>query len=249
MRGKSEQKSVTNESKRARSRNRAKHKCPGDLERLIELVNLIPVDRPLPHVSELMKISGEDDQHLDALVREKLTELPEKLWRIQTPVVKYIRFRKLRMDMHEMAQYGSLSEMQQIRYQMEVGEDREKFRKDFKAAFGDNPWHERTQFDTDSSYYNWRPPKLEVNLDIDRDTGLWRAGESDPLNALVGVEASRLRECKVCQQIFWAHQDNMVACTSRCSATNRQRLLRKNRQQYQEALEKKRNAKPQKQAK
>lgn len=68
-------------------------------------------------------------------------------------------------------------------------------------------------------------PRITFDLTLDAD-GRIGFPAFETLDALIGVDAKRLRECEMCQRIFWARQDNMVACGPRCSNANRQRRHR-----------------------
>jgi hypothetical protein len=86
-------------------------------------------------------------------------------------------------------------------------------------------------------------PRITLDLTIGED-GRIGFKDSEILEALIGVDATRIRECEICQRIFWARQDNMYSCGSRCSATRRQRKLRENRSEYDQARAKKKWKKP-----
>ena len=48
------------------------------------------------------------------------------------------------------------------------------------------------------------------------------------IGALEGVEAARIRECRICSRIFWAGRIDQPCCTSRCASALRTRRYREN---------------------
>lgn len=221
MRGKKSNKSVTAETK-----GRAKYRCPAELARLIDLVNSVPPDRELPHIQDLLKeCEGDKGRFVDAMI-EKLAGVPESFtqpsrfdnWRIGHGSLDladyiasgYMHFRRLRTAVRKMAQLSGLSESNEGRAQRMV----ELFLSSSELS-------------------------IAAELDIDDRTGLITLRRDERLSALIGVQADRLRECEICRLVFWARQDNMVACSARCSAANRQRRLRERRSQYDRSKRKK----------
>ena len=61
--------------------------------------------------------------------------------------------------------------------------------------------------------------------------------------ALEGIEADRIRECKVCYKIFWAGRKDVSCCSARCGKINNTRKWRENRPLYEEARQKREHAK------
>jgi hypothetical protein len=74
---------------------------------------------------------------------------------------------------------------------------------------------------TPISYAGYRPEIL-ITFTIG-DDGRISTPDSNMLTSLIGVEAKRLKECRKCQQIFWASRIDMVACDPRCANALRQR--------------------------
>jgi hypothetical protein len=82
-------------------------------------------------------------------------------------------------------------------------------------------------------------PHLSIQLTITEDGRITsEVFDKFVLDSLIGVDATRLRECEICQRIFWARQENMVACSPRCSNVNRQRRLRERRADYERTKQK-----------
>lgn len=195
--------------------SRAQHICPPTLESLIALVNSIPPDRKLPHFRDLMETCEEDKGRVVDLLIEKLAGVPQSFtepdkfdkWRIfdnqsldhgDYIASKYMHFRRLRKTVYEMAHLGSLSRNDRIMRRLEL----------MFAPEG------------------YEAAELGGELDIDDQTGLIVVRQDEWLNALIGIEADRLRECEMCGRVFWARQNNMVACNSRCGEANRKRRQR-----------------------
>jgi hypothetical protein len=99
-------------------------------------------------------------------------------------------------------------------------------------------WQATSPYDEMDGQPRWRWPRAYIG--IDPETSLIGVMKNEWLLDLIGVEADRLRECQICQRIFWARQDNMVACSSSCSNANRQRTFREKRAQYEQSRQKKR---------
>jgi hypothetical protein len=228
MEGKKGNKGVT--------RDRAKHRCKPELKRLIDLVNSIPPDRKLPH---LFEIFPENPNHRGFLsptrdgfdrLKELLDGVPLDFFGNMNISDKYETFRHICKTLHELAQLATMSPR-----------EREAFNNpDF--VFVDpnrlpDAWQATSRYDEMDGRSRWRWPRADIG--IDPDTGLIGVMKNEWLLDLVGIEATRLRECEMCQRIFWARQDNMVACSSSCSNANRQRTFREKRTQYQQARQKK----------
>lgn len=75
-----------------------------------------------------------------------------------------------------------------------------------------------------------REPIIGAELVIGED-GIIRLSANNILE-LIDVDARRIRECEVCGRIFWARQDNMVACENTRCKTN----VRKRRQRERDRL-------------
>lgn len=72
-------------------------------------------------------------------------------------------------------------------------------------------------------------PGVEVELVVGED-GRIEAQYSSPLvKALIGVDASRIKRCAVCEKIFGAERETQRACAGKCQGTFRGRLWRARR--------------------
>lgn len=216
--------------------DRARYRCKPELKRLIDLVNSIPPDRKLPH---LFEIFPSDPKHPGFLLKNRnginrLTELfdgvPLDFFGNMDIADKYETFRYTCRKLHEMAQLATMSTS-----------ERGNFNKPGLVYVDPNrmpdAWQATSQYDVMDGEPRWQWPRADIG--IDPETGLIGVMKNEWLLDLIGVEADRLRECKICQRIFWAWQNNMVACNSKCSNVNRQRTLREKQAQYEQARKKK----------
>jgi len=245
MRGKNSKKSVTQPQKQ----DRAKHRCPDAVTELISLINSIPPDRKLPYSYDLAReYSG------TAKLRELLQGVPKSFLDQYADIQQaYEDFRRRRRAIHELAQYAAQPADKRDVYKATVFYRDRKTRQWWRAhravaggigytdvARGDGPpewWLEDiSENDKDALLGPERWPAASLVID---QQGRFAVRE-EWVTALIGVEADRIRECEICQQVFWARQDNMWACSPRCSNARRQRKLRENRSQYEGARKKKR---------
>lgn len=241
MKGEKNQKSVTNQQ----TRDRAKHRCPDQLEELLEIVNSIPPDRVLPHIEELKSQAGDDEQKLRAMIKEKMQGKSPKL--LLPPgdtrdLETYSFFRFMRLTVRDLANRALLPRDAEFEYQVSLDKPQQRAR--FARRFNIVDWEEGDPRDYETWPNSTRVPSFTVFIYIDAGSGLTNPLRNHWLEALVGIEAKRLRICDFCRRVFWARQDNMHACSSRCSTANRQRLLReKRKKQYAESAKKKRQTK------
>ncbi len=81
-------------------------------------------------------------------------------------------------------------------------------------------WRDWTEED------GWEWPSLSISLEFD-DDGRVFTGTDSILSTLIGIEAKRLRECRVCQKIFWATRieksGGPYGCGAQCNNVLRQR--------------------------
>jgi hypothetical protein len=255
MKGKRGQESVTNvKAKELKIRERAKHRCPQKVQELLEIINSIPPDRKFPHIEYLRQEVGSDPKALDRILAKHMDGLSTKLLLAPSPTRlqdTYSFFRHMRMKVRDLANFALLPNDGETMWAYHMSLDKigssfffrggDAVLADLSRRFGvivwnDSDWRDYT--DDARSYL----PSFQVLIDIDPNTGLTIAVRNTWLEALIGIEAKRLRVCKICQRIFWARQDNMLACGSKCSAANRQRLLRERKRQYTESVKKKRQA-------
>lgn len=246
MKGKTSKKSVTSQAeKKARVRDRAKYRCPDEVKKMIDLVNSIPPDRHLPHFQDVLVDIGTDRRvEIRRRLKELLDGVPKEFFTSRGRIAAaYIEFRMIRMVLRGLANLA-LVPLADRRFYMAVEhhmveQPSDEFRERFKNVKLHH-WKDYGRSDFNFGYIPFQP-SYSVDLTIG-DGGLIEKRPSSQMDALVGVIADRLRVCDFCEQIFWARQDNMVACNPRCSNANRQRLKRERDAQYEASREKKRNA-------
>jgi hypothetical protein len=88
-------------------------------------------------------------------------------------------------------------------------------------------------YDSESKLYIIQQGKDEGKL------GLLTSPLYEPL---LGVEASRIRECPICYKIFWAGRRDQVGCSPQCSKVVRTRRWRENATRYELARAEKERA-------
>lgn len=66
--------------------------------------------------------------------------------------------------------------------------------------------------------HDWQrvPIGIAAYLTVD-DSGKFRVGLGRLAEALQGEDASRIRQCKMCHEIFWAGRKDQETCTRRCT--------------------------------
>jgi hypothetical protein len=243
MNGKKRKKSVTEQTEK---KDRAKHRCPDAVKELINLVNSIPPERKLPYYDPLRKPGG--SQKLRAL----LDGVP-KIFLNQYEDVEsaYAAFRRMRRVVHELAQYAALPASKREAFKNVVFH-RDEAGNWMRADLTEADRITFTYIAPTSAPPRWlediRTNEIAALLRAERwpsasltiEQGRFAVRRDEWITSLIGCEADRLRECEVCQRIFWARMDNMQACTPRCSNARRQRKLRESRAQYEEARKKKR---------
>ncbi len=93
----------------------------------------------------------------------------------------------------------------------------------------------------------WQWPTIEARLTIEQgkfaarketlaiEQGKFVLRKENPLFALlnVDVDPGRIRECRICQRIFWARKITTRTCSDRCGNTWNQRLFRVNSTEYE----------------
>jgi hypothetical protein len=125
--------------------------------------------------------------------------------------------------LHELAQLAALPiDMRKGYAKAVVGsaEEWERFCKRLPARL----WRDWIEIEPPPK--TWRWPSVLVEFVID-DSGKITRRELDFLIFMEGVEARRLRECRVCQRLFWASRIEKsgapYGCSDQCNNTLRQR--------------------------
>lgn len=84
-------------------------------------------------------------------------------------------------------------------------------------------WRDWTEED------GWEWPNISISLEFSDDGRIFE-GAKNVLTTLIGIEAKRLRECRVCQKIFLTTRieksGGPYGCSSQCNNTLRQRAFK-----------------------
>jgi predicted nucleic acid-binding Zn ribbon protein len=90
---------------------------------------------------------------------------------------------------------------------------------------------------------------LFYNFHID-ENNIFQIQDNGFLDALVGVDVTRIRQCVICRKFFWANRIDKKSCREKCANTLNQRLSREHKRQkgsqYYEASQVKHKKKSQK---
>src|SRR5262245_49741457 len=132
----------------------------------------------------------------------------------------YGHMKSLCKGVHELAQLAALPVGMRDGYATAVvGTDEEW--EHFCQGLPGKPWRKWPEM----NIQKWQWPQTVVELVIDSDGRILPV--DFVLSALRGVEARRLRECRVCQKIFWAsrldRKGGPYGCSSQCNNTLYQR--------------------------
>jgi hypothetical protein len=260
-----QQKSVTKtETERSkRIRNRARYRCPDGLRMLIDLEQSIPPDRQFPHYQQLLLVCNNDRKLVVNEMKKRLEGISQDYYPGRlAPYKEYIVFREIRMGLRDLANLAlvpteirnhfiselwEFSEDNKSEYidtdtgQILADPDHEKRRLEFRAKYeqiGVRFWNHHTEYDLPVGVF--MEPPYSGNLEIFEDNRIHARLPKYGLHHLIGVDVSRLRVCEVCDHIFWAKQENSFACGTKCSGTRRQRKLRENLKNLDEARKRKR---------
>ncbi len=74
----------------------------------------------------------------------------------------------------------------------------------------------RNRFSTTPQDWQRGPIRIAAYLTVD-DSGKFKVGLGRLAEALQGEDASRIRQCKMCHEIFWAGRKDQETCTRRCT--------------------------------
>lgn len=81
------------------------------------------------------------------------------------------------------------------------------------------------------SYLLTHPLGMQSDVIIDNQ-GTIRVVNDEFLDAIDGVEITRIRECEICNRIFWAGRINQSACSTACAHALRNRRYRARYKDY-----------------
>jgi hypothetical protein len=215
-------------------RNRARYECKSELEKLIDLINLLPANSHLPELS-----TGGNEQSfynesswtskarhaLCSVLKNQPENFQRYIWSDAAPKPLYILqdvggvdlLCEPNEDLPELWQptleaverYESFSRLQ------------EKFRRLTRIA--KSLTTQKPKFD------GFMPANVlgDVRLMIDQN-GIVQYQVDEFSEAVSGVDIRRVRECEICACVFWAKNNNSWACSPKHSKARQMRLLRKN---------------------
>jgi hypothetical protein len=121
---------------------------------------------------------------------------------------------------HQMAQLARVPADMREDYARALGGSQEEWDR-FCERLGVPLWRKWSN----ESDREWRWPLGTYELTINSN-GKIEPRYHNNLLALAGVEATRIRECRHCQEIFWASRNDMVACGKRCANNLRAKTFR-----------------------
>jgi hypothetical protein len=218
---------------------------PEKLGKLLKLVNIVPPELELPNIAEM--ITGVSAWVADGtLMRElagKFKTLPdllsvyiwlgeERLFSIldgtsnDKAVEDYLRSEGESEDDHGWSEKEWLDHKPSPYYLAAINYT---YVRESREMLRDIARHAKSH-----SYYISSLPKTRLSLShgsISIDSH-GRLNYSPPpfIKAIEGVEAARIRECEVCDQLFWAGRLDQKTCTTKCAKVLRTRRWRQNYQ-------------------
>jgi hypothetical protein len=71
------------------------------------------------------------------------------------------------------------------------------------------------------------PPTLMQIVPVINDRGRIHFSIGDVIDPLEGIEADRIRQCPICEKIFWAARRDQCCCERKCARTLRTRRWRR----------------------
>ncbi len=205
---------------------------PESLAHFIEIANLVPPDYEFPDLSEgleariLEAVRRDDIEEAKRIfndeVKERLPDLPGAFLDYLNVVVRMGFAGVYEFDFYDPP----------LRYR-KVKQWREKLRIIAREAIRLQDLKSRPAPDNLKGDGNW---SWTLPLQPDRQYKIANDGriqvQSDVFDAaIIDVEASRIRECAICNRIFWAKKSGSKACSNKCANALRVRLYR---ERYQE---------------
>lgn len=73
----------------------------------------------------------------------------------------------------------------------------------------------------DFGYFNALTPKIWID-----EKGLVQKADAHILTVLIGKDITRIRQCAVCRNFFWANRKDRKCCSKKCADVNNQRNIR-----------------------
>src|SRR5262245_32073343 len=226
--------------------SRARHACKPELKSLIDLVNLIPPDKEMKNIHDLL---GEGD----ILHRPGTPEWTKRELRLETAFVEYAKsfpeyFLALVTSKEEFTVLQEVKENlrlinQESANQRAVASKGERESKLITIFQNQQHRYYRIRAVRDNLYklaaIGQHPDEylgkllkdvvLEIplieNARLD-ENGFLRRPAAPFAEAIEGVEVSRLRSCEICRKLFWAGRSDKVCCSEAHSRIIRKKKIR-----------------------
>lgn len=213
--------------------------APESLARLIEEVNLIPPSRVLIDIHELAKnwdaevwAAYDNEDYANSIKKSLevcLIGLPEDFRKyiykygentnqqIINAHIRYKDFRELWLKLRTLARLSTqIYSKTNLSPNKEVSPNEKEMR------------HLRWSFE----FLRLRTEEIKlegkVSINVD-DDGRVYLGKDRLTRAIEGIEIARLKECVICQRIFWAGRITQRCCSKQCANTLR---VRRHREKY-----------------
>lgn len=234
-------------------RSRAKHGCKPELEKLLELVNMIPPDHEMKTVHDLLGPRFnlakpwsptwlEAEEKGKAAFDENLKTFPES-------------FQAMIHWSTENLRKQSLAEVQSLQGTLPDDEIEQKIRSKLIAIYqSQNSYYEGiraarmnlirlTEIAENVEHYRGKVLDVTLNVLLVENAYLDQNGiicrqSSGFAKAVEGVNVSRIRACAVCKAIFWAARKDKRCCSEDHSVVWRKRQSRLNKQEKGEVYAK-----------
>lgn len=224
--------------------SRAKYKCPPELAKIIDTINLVP---PILEMQESINLYDKLEKNFEKQTVEELKEIYGATFRDVIQRAFQECFYPLSQEFQTALLKSILSEPNSIKYIVGVKElsgysfafnvDNaywrfNRLRKDFQqlvdyfTALRKEGISSVGRFDVLSDY-DTKPtlPRLTVSLQA-IDT-IIQVIPSNLAKAIDGIDGDRLRACEICHRFFWASYKNSFTCSKTCLNALRQRRHRK----------------------
>jgi hypothetical protein len=175
----------------------------------ISLTELIDAINALPPSTEL----------IESMERHTAQEPPVIAQEMRFVINEWI---KLRRTIYRLAHLAALPPDMWSDYVFASASSPEEWKR-FCSHLPAPLWRDWTEED------GWEWPSISISLEFSDDGRIFE-GAKNVLTTLIGIEAKRLRECRVCQKIFWATRieksGGPYGCSSQCNNTLRQRAFK-----------------------
>lgn len=221
-------KRAESEKTKSEKKSRAKYECPPKLKELIELVNLVPPDAVLLSHQEHFKkfdVRGcpleKRYELIERFVDDLFAQLPEKAQKRILEILKGVnyeqsddsQFKKLT---HRLSAYAEFFELRESL--THLVEHLNHWRKESRIA-GNNLiyFRDKLTYPFESEFLSDDPGFiLEISVAFSPVTGKAELVLNRFLEAIIGVDLTRLRACEICSRIFWAKRKESETCSPPC---------------------------------